>query len=958
MAANPLVDLVIKIRGDTSSATASMQELGQVTTQTGNGLSGISAPAQAAATSLTMLDREGRKFIDGLRDQAATIGMSRLEIAEYRAAQLGMAAEAAPLIARLKEVGASVSRTGAEAVGLGESEAEASARLKEMVARSMEAQRALTQTASASRDAAGGADALGASGAQVSATIAAQNKEMIDAQRASMLMNDEMQALRTTLAQGNASFATLGEQYSRLDRAMATGKLSMQEYDAALAAIGKDEDKRLQSLNTLTSKYDPLGAATRKLADDQALLDDAYKSGQLTTAQYQQALAGIKADQAVVQLRRLADQEAELRRAFKAGTVSSRDYKAALAEIGSNRSALSEIAGGADKGAKAMHGFSLSTNAARREMVVLAHEAATGSWTNFGSSLMVMAEQSNALGVIMSPLGATIGVAGAAVAGMAVAVALGAHESDELTKSLKLTGGAAGVTAGGVTQLARAIADDTGKSMGVAREALQALVSTGEFTGAALALAGEDVVKFAELSGESLEKVVADYAKMPEGVTKWAAEHNRQLNYMSEADYERIKTLEDAGKTEDALMANLTLLHKHFADEAEEKLGWVQSAWRSVSLAIKDGWDALKDVGREETPEKRMAKIAARQRDESSGNVPVVFQDDAYAVNKGRGTDTEDFYAAQMEADSSAVAAFAKAQEDVNQKAGIRAAESLEKALHSYDKAFQKGEELKKRKAEFVDLFKANPNSDKLNGVKVTGDDAAGYTVSGGLYDNLVADINKRYDEKSRTTHAESTGNREVASLKADIAARQQQLSLIDQYGMSQAKVSEGDKKVFQIESQLALAQQDRTGKVSDAQLKEQLGYAKQLAAIEKQIEARTREGEALKAYTAQVDKWTGAVESEQAALEQDLVLYGTTGEARKLIASQLKFESEARTTIAKALRDGHPLSEQQQKDLLAEASARGKTVASIQAQREALAGAQKLREENERFAADSIFDE
>ena len=138
MAATPIADLVVKIRGDTSSVTASMQDLARVGAQTGSGLSGITGPAQGVAASITMIDREARKFIESLNDQVATLGKSKLELAEYRAAQLGVAAEAAPLIAQLKELGGSMNRTGSEALGLAESEAQVSTRLREMVARSLD----------------------------------------------------------------------------------------------------------------------------------------------------------------------------------------------------------------------------------------------------------------------------------------------------------------------------------------------------------------------------------------------------------------------------------------------------------------------------------------------------------------------------------------------------------------------------------------------------------------------------------------------------------------------------------------------------------------------------------------------------------------------------------------------------------------------------------------------------
>jgi len=608
-----------------------------------------------------------------------------------------------------------------------------------------------------------------------------------------------------------------------------------------------------------------------------------------------------------------------------------------------------------EKAGHGMEGLGLNTQVARRELVVMGHEALQGNWKNLVGSFTVLAEHSNIGAAALSGLGVAAAAGAAALATVAAAAIAGARESDALTKSLTLTGNAAGVTEAGFAVMARTIADGTGKSMGTAREALQELVSTGQFTGAALTLAGEDIVQFSTLSGESLDKVAADYAKMPEGVTKWAVEHNQQLNYMNEADYERIKTLEEAGQTEQALMENLTLLHQHFADTAQEKLGYVEQAWRGVKGAISDTWDALKDIGRDSTPEQKLQAIADKRKRSDSGGITSSWEN---PNNVYTAQDDADAMALQMQADSAASAAFAKSQADAEQKAAISAASSLDSALHSFDKAYAKKQELDQTKAKFINLYKGNPDSELLKGVKVSGSDDSGWSVSGGTYDQLVTDINKRYTDKSAVSHADQTNNRDIADLKAQIAAKEQQLALLDQYGLAQNKISDGDKKVLQIEQQLGLAQKDRIGKVSDAQLKEQLGYAKQLSAVEKEIDAKTRAAEAQKDYNAQVDKWNASAQTEQAALNQDLALYGTEGEARKIMATQLQYEAQARDTIAKAQRDGHPLSEQQQKDLMNEADARAKVVGSLQAQRDALAAATQLQQENEKFAANSILDE
>ncbi|NBI50089.1 phage tail tape measure protein, partial [Burkholderia sp. ISTR5] len=50
-----------------------------------------------------------------------------------------------------------------------------------------------------------------------------------------------------------------------------------------------------------------------------------------------------------------------------------------------------------EKASKAAHSFSLNNSAARRELLVLGHEASQGSWKRFAGSMLVMAEASDAL---------------------------------------------------------------------------------------------------------------------------------------------------------------------------------------------------------------------------------------------------------------------------------------------------------------------------------------------------------------------------------------------------------------------------------------------------------------------------------------------------------------------------------------------------------------------------------
>ncbi|MFL9960466.1 phage tail length tape measure family protein [Paraburkholderia sediminicola] len=565
------------------------------------------------------------------------------------------------------DLGASMARASAGAAALAESEDQAAARIRDMVARSLEAQQGLQQVASASQSAADGIGAVGASADQVRANVAAQTQAMIAAQRATVLMNDEMQALRTTMAQGNATFATLGDQYSRLDRAMATGKLSMQEYDAALAALGKDEDKRVQALNALTSKYDPLGSATRKLAADQALLDDAYKSGQVTTAQYQQALAGIKADQAVVELRRLADQEAQLERALKSGTVSSADYKKALADIGTNRSALTDVASAADKTGKSMEGFGLKTAGARKEVVVLAHEMLTGNWSNFGGSVMVLAERMDLMEVATSATGLAIAAIAAPIIAVGAAMVMVSHQNEAMNDALVLTGNYAGTTVDGLRSMAEA-ATAGGASFNTAADAVTQLAATGRLTGEEISGLGQTTADVATYTSMSVKQMVDEFTKLAEDPVKASVKLNDTYHYLTASTYDQIVALEKQGDATGAAQIAVETFSKAMDDRTKDiaaNEGTILQGWRDIKNMINGAIEAVGMFGATATPGQVVGQLQARKA--------------AWTPNGTWSADDE----AELQ---KAIAAYEKAKKDAHDKAvKDRQEQEVIDAKHSYD---------------------------------------------------------------------------------------------------------------------------------------------------------------------------------------------------------------------------------------------------------------------------------
>lgn len=229
------------------------------------------------------------------------------------------------------------------------------------------------------------------------------------------------------------------------------------------------------------------------------------------------------------------------------------------------------------------------------------------------NAMLVLLQQGGQLKDMFGGIGPAARVMGGYIAGLispftlaataagvfGAAILAGHNETVQLNRALVLTGNYAGITAASFEATARTIADSTDRGIGAARDVLQELVKSGRLGGEALTVLGQAAVTMADLTGDSLAEIARDYAKMPEGVAKWAAEHNKSLHYITLAQYEYIKSLEEQGRTQEAVLENAKLLHAHLSGKGVETLGYLERAWRGVGNAISEAWNALKSFGRE-----------------------------------------------------------------------------------------------------------------------------------------------------------------------------------------------------------------------------------------------------------------------------------------------------------------------------------------------------------------------
>ncbi|MBR8084565.1 phage tail tape measure protein [Burkholderia vietnamiensis] len=250
-------------------------------------------------------------------------------------------------------------------------------------------------------------------------------------------------------------------------------------------------------------------------------------------------------------------------------------------------------------GAHAAEGLNFSTVAARRELLVLAHEASQGSWKNFGGSLLVLGERIDAMSMILSPLGLGIGAVGAAAALMATQIYEGYKSFEAFEAAIRSTSGALGLSTEQMMAMSAHLVDAS-TSTAAAREMLAGLASTGRVAGDDLELAGRAAVAMAVDTGMSAEKAIASITKLHENVIEWLKQYQDQHHVFNAAQVQEIENFAragDAAAAQKAAMLDLAAAHEKIAQDADKNMGTVLGWWNDWKSIIDRVKTSIMNIG-------------------------------------------------------------------------------------------------------------------------------------------------------------------------------------------------------------------------------------------------------------------------------------------------------------------------------------------------------------------------
>lgn len=443
---------------------------------------------------------------------------------------------------------------------------------------------------------------------------------------------------------------------------------AQREAEKASKLVAVQQEAQADAFQRMLDKIDPLAAALRNIEQQQSELNAAFKSGAINTSQYdayskklqetrrevtgeaQAEREAAKAhDEQVAALRRLEaqidpvgeafrrlnEQQRQLDTAKTSGMLSPLAYDRLNSKLAESRDALEKTQAQLGKTGQSAAQTANAMRMIPAQMTDIIVGLSTGQ-----SPFMVLMQQGGQLKDMFGGIGPAIkGVSGyvlglinpvtlaaAAVGVLGLAYYKGSQEQDDFYKSLTLGGNLVGKTSGQLADMAARVSVAANTTTGAAASTLNQLVSSGKVAGDSLERVTTAIVKISDATGIATEKLVSDFNDIAADPVAAITKLNDQYHFLTLATYNQIKALQDEGNQQDAARvatdAYANAMQQR-ANDIHQNLGLLESAWDSLGKTAKGAWDAMLNIGREQTLTDKLAtlneSIAEAQKGQKDG---------------------------------------------------------------------------------------------------------------------------------------------------------------------------------------------------------------------------------------------------------------------------------------------------------------------------------------------------
>lgn len=486
-----------------------------------------------------------------------------------------------------------------------------------------------------------------------------------------------------------------------------------------------------------------------------------------------------------------------------------------------------------------------------------------------------------ALGGYLTGLVNPYTLAAGAVAALAIAYVQGSNESVAFNKAIIMTGNYAGTTADNLSDMSRALVDSN-TTQHAAAVALAEVASAGVFTEQQIRLVTEAAISLEREGGQAVEKTIKTFAALAEDPVRAAVELNEKFHFLTVSTYEQIKALEAQGDT----MGAATLAMETYAAEVQartkevsENLGVLESAWRNIARGAKFAWDAMLDVGREDTGREKFDALYRQLQELENPSNAFSFMHLGPEERRKR--------AAQIRSELQKLAdenvRDAKAANDTRlRQEAAQAAISLDQEAAQY--ASNK-EKLAKAKAEINGRYRQMELREEQIGGKDLAQRLAAIRAD---RDVVLAGLEKKFKEPAaKKSDAEREAER---ALKAQAAEYERLNTSIDRHKSILEQAADSESRLTEVQKFAAKVISDMDNghtKLSESQQKTIRASLEELVALDKVNEARELSNRLTLINQGINEKWAASAQSRAREAQRELDALGRGGSQNELAGRQ-----------------------------------------------------------------------
>lgn len=415
------------------------------------------------------------------------------------------------------------------------------------------------------------------------------------------------QQLEQQLAAQEARYKAVAQQAMAWAQSNQSANLS----ERALAEAARDAalgiDRKARALAGAGSEQDRMVARARALEEAEARTSNQVRQAAAAAEAQQINLKQLlgQIDPTVGALNRLAAMEDRLERAHKAGLINPAVFDQYQTKIDAMRASVLNATG-------AQNGMGMSARQLQNNLRMIPMQVTdiTTSLISGQPAWMVAIQQggqlkdqfggigpaARAVGGYVLGLINPLTITAAALAALAIAAKQSEDQLFDFQKAQILSGQGAAIGASGFLELANSIDHLQGVSRGGAVAALTETAKAGRYAGEQFEMVAAAAARMEASAGRSLSATVSAFDSIAKEPVEGLLKLNDAERFLTAAQLQRITTLREEGRSQEAANEAIQLYANHLDDTAnrtEAVLPGMSKAWRDIKDDIGGAWGAL-----------------------------------------------------------------------------------------------------------------------------------------------------------------------------------------------------------------------------------------------------------------------------------------------------------------------------------------------------------------------------